>query len=83
MIGEPPLAGAVQDTDAEALPAVALTPVGAEGAVAVAVTVIVRGGVTASGLTPFVAVSVNVAAPAVVGVPACPDLEAAADQSES
>ena len=29
VIGEPPLAGAVHDTTADALPAVALTPVGA------------------------------------------------------
>ena len=32
-------------------------------------TVIVREGVTASGLTPFVAAIVNVAGPAAVGVP--------------
>ena len=33
MIGEPPSDGAVHDTDAEPLPAEAVTPVGAPGAV--------------------------------------------------
>ena len=40
------------------------------GAAWAAFTVIVREGVTASGLTPFVAAIVNVAGPAAVGVPA-------------
>ena len=60
VIGEPPLAGAVQDTDAEALPAVALTPVGVPGTVgAVGVT----GDDAADGAdvpTAFEAVTVNV-----------------------
>nr|WP_261375049.1 hypothetical protein [Arthrobacter sp. KBS0702] len=39
------------------------------GAAWAALTVMVRAGVTASGLTPFVAATVNVEDPADVGVP--------------
>jgi hypothetical protein len=60
VIGLPPLEGAVQPTTADALPAVAVTPVGAAGAVG-------ADGVTAfeaaeSGLVPtaLVADTVNV-----------------------
>ena len=59
MIGLPPSGGAVQVTVAEALPAVAVTPVGAEGAVAAACGVTELDGADA-GLVPMALVAVTV-----------------------
>ena len=57
----PSLAGAVQETDAEALPAVAETAVGAPGTVAGATGVTLLDGAEAALLpTAFVAMTVNV-----------------------
>ncbi len=58
MIGLPPLDGAVQLTVADALPAVAVTPVGAAGAVG-AVGVTALDGAEA-GLVPTALVAVTV-----------------------
>jgi hypothetical protein len=60
---------ALQAKDIWPAPATAERFAGAVGAVVSGFTVIVIDGVTASGLTPFVAVTVNVAGPAAVGVP--------------
>jgi hypothetical protein len=59
VIGEPPVAGAFHETTAEALAAVAVTPVGAPGMVACGVTA-VDGADAAPAPWPLVAVTVNV-----------------------
>ena len=59
-MGLPPLPGAVQDTVAEPLPAVAVTPVGAPGAVGAAGVTAFDAAEAGPVPTALVAVTVNV-----------------------